>query len=73
MCHVMCLVSALGKFSADAILIYFYFSQKTGFDILCKLSPLETICMKCHILFPGKNIINLSSTELAQRVVMVKF
>ena len=21
----------------------------------CKLSPLETICMKCLILFPGKN------------------
>ena len=31
-----------------------YFSQKKGFYILCKLPPLETICMKCQILFPGK-------------------
>ena len=23
------------------------FSQEIGFDILCKLSPKETICMKC--------------------------
>ena len=79
------------KFSADGILKYFsYFSQKTGFDIscklspffqktgydiLCKLSPKETICMKCQILFSGKNkknIINLSSAENAQRVVKVK-
>ena len=51
------------------------FSQKTGFDISCKLSPLETICMKCQIVFSGKirkNITNLSSAELAQRVVKVK-
>ena len=27
-----------------------YFSQKTGFNISCKLSPLETICKKCKIL-----------------------
>ena len=38
--------------SADDILNYFsYFSQKTGFGISCKLSPLETVCMKCLILF----------------------
>ena len=39
------------------------------------LSTLETICMKCQILFSGKNkknIINLSSAENAQRVVKVK-
>ena len=29
-----------------------YFSQETEFDISSKLSP---ICMKCQILFPGKN------------------
>ena len=32
-------------------------------------------CMKCQILFSGKNkknILNLSSAELAQRVVKVK-
>ena len=35
----------------------------------------ETICLKCQILFSGKNKknINLSSAELAQRVVTVKF
>ena len=26
----------------------------------CKLSPLESICMKCQILFPGKNESNIS-------------
>ena len=38
------------------------------------MSPKETICMKCQILFSGKNkknIINLSSAENAQRVVKV--
>ena len=42
--------------SADNKLKYFfsYFSQKTGFDISCKLSLLETVCMKCQTLFPGK-------------------
>ena len=40
--------------------------------------PMETICMKCQILFFGENkktkktIINLSSAENAQRVVKVK-
>ena len=64
------------KFSAEEILKYFlYISQKTGFDISCKLSPVETFCMKCPILFSGKkkkNIINLSSAENAQRVEKVK-
>ena len=75
--HFNCLTLALWvKFSADDILKYFsYFSQKTGFDISCKLSPYETICMKCSTLFSGKNkknIINLPSTENAHRVVKVK-
>ena len=40
------------KISAEDILKYLsYFFQKTGFDILCKLSLLKTICMKCEILF----------------------
>ena len=43
------------KFSADNILKYFfYFSQKTRFDISCKLSPKETICMTFQVLFSGK-------------------
>ena len=28
---------------------FYYFSQKTGFDISCKLSQMETICMKCRM------------------------
>ena len=48
-----------------------YLSKKTECDISYKL---ETICMKCHILFSGKskkNVINLLSAELAKRVVKV--
>ena len=50
------------------------FSQKIGFDISCKMSPVETICMKCQILFTWKNWkkkkkINLLSTDLAKKVV----
>ena len=64
------------KNSADDILEYFsYFSKKTGLDISCKLSPVETICMICQILFSGnkhENITNLSSAELAQSVVKTK-
>ena len=58
------------------LLFYFsYFSQKTRFDIQWPLSSLETICMKCQILFSrgvgggGVDITNLSSAECAQRVV----
>ena len=43
------------NFSRRHLEYFSFFSQKTGFDISCKLSPLETICMKCQILFPGKN------------------
>ena len=69
------MLSTLGKISADDSLKYFsYFFQKTGYDISCKLSPMEAICMKRQILFSGKNkknIISLSSAENAQRVVKV--
>ena len=37
------------------MLFYLFFPLKTGFGISCKLSPLETICMKCQNLFSGKN------------------
>ena len=44
------------NFSAENILKCFsYFSLKLGFDISCKLSPIETVCMKCQILFSGPN------------------
>ena len=39
----------------DEFIIFFsYFPQKQGFDISCKLSPLETICIKCQTCFLGK-------------------
>ena len=46
-----------------------YFYQETGFDVSCKLSPLETVCMKCRILFSGENKKNISSSsaDFAQR------
>ena len=72
--HKLSCLACWVKFSADKILKYFsYFCQKTGFENSCKLSPLETICMKCQILFSGKNKknINLSSAEFAKTVVMV--
>ena len=50
------LLSMLGKiFSRRHIEIFSSFSQKTRFDISCKWSPMETICMKCQILFSRKN------------------
>ena len=60
-------LSTLGKiFSRRHIEIFLYFSE-TGFDISCCLSQMETICMKCSILYSGKNKIKkyqLSSAEL---------
>ena len=47
--------STLGKFTADYILKYVSYPRKQH-DISCNLSPVETICMKCQILFPRKNI-----------------
>ena len=38
----------------DKLVIFFLFSRKTGFDISCKLSPMETICLKCQIKFSGE-------------------
>ena len=67
-CQILNL-NMLCKISADDILKYFeifsYFSQKRRFDISCKLSHKETICMKCQLYFSGKNKkkISLSSTE----------
>ena len=67
------MLNTLGKnFSRQLFEIFFLFFPKIGFDILCKLSPMETICIKCQILFSGKNtknVISLSSAELGQRVI----
>ena len=61
------------KISADNILdISLIFCQKIGFDISCKLSPWETICIKCQNLFSGnKKYFKMLSAELARRVVKV--
>ena len=42
------------KIQQTSLNIFLIFSQKIGFNISCKLPPLETICMKCQILFSGK-------------------
>ena len=47
------MLSMLGKNFNTQILKYL-FSQKAEFDISCKLSPQETICMKFQILLSGK-------------------
>ena len=57
--------------------IFSYFSQKTGFDISCKLSPNgDNLHEISNPVFWGKKekkyIINLSTVELARRVVKVK-
>ena len=44
--------------------IFSYFSQKSGFEISCSLSLMETVCMKCQILFSGKNKENISKCYL---------
>ena len=59
--HLACLV----KISADNILISnFYFSPDNRLWHFMQIVSVrdnftETICMKCHILFSGKNILNL--------------
>ena len=81
--HASCTVKE--KKSTDDIFKYFYFSdlfQKTGFDITCKLSPKETVCMKCQILFSQKKKKKkkkkkndhqiLASVEFTRSVVKVK-
>ena len=52
--------------SADDKLIFasYFFPRKIGFAILCKLSPVETICMKCPNLFYWKNKKNISMYRL---------
>ena len=66
----------LGKnFSRHFEIFFSYFSQKVDFEIPCKLSPEETICIEYQSLFSEKNkktIIGLLSAEFAQRMVKIK-
>ena len=57
--------TTLWAISADDKYIYNFF-QKTGFDILCKLSPLETIFTKCQDLFSEKKYFSMSAESFAQ-------
>ena len=67
-CHNFLCLACWVKISADSVLKYFFFFFFFSED------SKETVCMKCQILFSGKkkNIIILSSVELAQRVVKMK-
>ena len=63
--------STLGRiFSGKHTEIFLLFSPENRFDIACNLSPMETNCMQCQILFSGKKI--RKSAELAQRVGKIK-
>ena len=65
----------MATFSAENILtnfffffFFFFFFQKTDFDIL---SPVDTIFMKCLILFSGKNKKNISKGCLLKSLFSV--
>ena len=51
---------------------FYYFSQKTGFDISCKLSDLETVCMIYQNLFSRKNIWICRLQKILPRVLSFK-
>ena len=48
------LYHSLGKFSRRQTWYFPYFPRKIGFGISCKLTPKETICMKCQNLLSDK-------------------
>ena len=57
---------SMGKLSRRQIhdIFSLFFFQKIGFDISCKLSPEETIFMRCQSLFSEKNDKNISNCRL---------
>ena len=61
--NIINIITLLAISADDKFVIFFLFSQKTGFDISCKLSLLETICMKYQNLFSVENKKNISSAE----------
>ena len=58
------LYQSLGKFSRWQIEIFLIFPRKQALTFSCKLSPVETICMKCQNLFSGENKKNISWCRL---------
>ena len=55
MYYINILSTLWAKSADDRLLIFLLFFHKTEIDISCKLSPVETICMKCRILFSEEN------------------
>ena len=74
--HFMTTLHNLPANSADDKLmiffLFFFFPQKTDFNISCKLSPPETICKKCQNLFSGKNISICRLLKILPRMLSVK-
>ena len=66
---ILNLYHSLKKFSSRQIDDMFLFPQKTGLGVSCKLSPLETICMKCQNLFSEKNKKNISICRLLKKKI----
>ena len=69
----ICSYFSIKKIGLD-IHVNCFLNRKISFDISCKLSPKEIICMEYQSLFSGtikKNIVSLSFAELAHRLVKV--
>ena len=47
------------KSADDKLMTFFLLFLEIGSDTSCKLSPKETICMKCQILVSSKNKKNI--------------
>ena len=77
MFNICLTLSTLGKILAHNILEYFViFPRKQNLTFHANCLQMETICMKCKILFSEKtkkHIINLSPAEFAQRMVKVNY
>ena len=57
--HLLTFTMLWADSADDKLIIFFsYFSYELGSDTSCKLSPRETICMKCQIL--GDNLHEVS-------------
>ena len=59
----------------DSIMIFSYFSQKTGFDISVKLSPLETICISvktCSLQKLRQNNLTCRQLKILSSLLSVK-
>ena len=62
----LCTLSKISRRHIQWNIFLIFKKKETGFDILCKFSPLGTIRMNCGILFSEKNkqnTLSLSSAE----------